>query len=97
MKKYLTTSISIATTIIFLFSLGSCGRKDKGTSTGTFYFHIHTNIDTSEVEDVSELYRDASGRHFSLSTAQLYISGVTLHNVNGSSYTIRSGRCKRII
>jgi len=54
----------------------------------TMYFHLHTNIDTNEVDDTSALYRDSSGRHFGLSTAQFYISNIMLHNVNGSMYTI---------
>ena len=68
----------------------SCKKTDKSTTstTGTFYMHLHTNIDTNEVDDVAALYRDSSGRHFGLSTAQFYISDIMLHNVNGSMYTI---------
>ena len=55
---------------------------------GTFYFHMHTDIDTNEVESATELYSDASGRHFGLSVAQIYISNIMLHNVNGTMYTI---------
>ena len=90
MKKQTAIRLSIIVITISLLSLSmtSCKKKNNTPSTGTFYFHLHTNIDTNEVDDTTALYRDATGRHFGLSVAQFYISGVTLHNVNGSSYTI---------
>lgn len=68
----------------------SCKKSNNPVTvaTGTFYFHLHSNIDTSEVDDKTKLYRDASGRHFGLSVAQFFISSVVLHNVTGGSYTI---------
>ena len=73
---------------IFLLGASSCKKKNTPAATGTFYFHLHTDIDTNEVDDTTALYRDATGRHFGLSVAQLYISGITVHNVNGTMYTI---------
>ena len=66
----------------------SCHKTVNPTALGTFWFHLHTDIDTNEVGDTAKQYRDASGRHFSLSVAQFYISNVRLHNVDGSTYTI---------
>ena len=80
--------------IIALFLIAICViastscKKTKTAATGTFYFHIHSNIDTNEVENASKLYADANGRHIGLSVAQFYISGIMLQNANGSMYTI---------
>ena len=71
-----------------LFTVSSCKKTSSSTTMGTFYFHLHTNIDTNEVDDPNMLYRDSMGRHFSLNTAQFYISNIMVHNVNGTMYTI---------
>jgi hypothetical protein len=76
-------ALSLITSGIFT----SCKKSTSAPATGTFYFHIHTNIDTSEVDDAAALYRDATGRHFGLSEAQFYISSITLHSATGSTYT----------
>jgi hypothetical protein len=79
----------IITGILAVFTgANSCKKKSEPAAMGTFYFHIHTEIDTNEVEDGNTLYRDSMGRHFSLSIAHFYMSGVKLHNVTGSYYTI---------
>lgn len=78
--------IAIATLVSL--SITSCSKKKTTAATGTFYFHLHTNIDTNEVDDVTALYPDGSGRHFGLSIAQFYVSGIVLHNVNGQTYTV---------
>ncbi len=90
MKKHTAFQFSILSASIFVlcFCISSCHKKNTEASKGTFYFHIHTDIDTNEVESSTELYRDASGRQFGLTTAQVYISNVMLHNVNGTMYTI---------
>ena len=67
---------------------GTACHKTNIIATGTFRFHLHSNIDTNEIADSSFLYRDAMGRHFSLNIPQFYISGVTLVNANGNNYTI---------
>ena len=88
-----TSLAGLKTTALILFALCtgiySCTKPVTSQVTnGTFYFHIHTNIDTNEVDDTSALYRDATGRHFGLKTAQFYISNVMLHNVTGTMATI---------
>lgn len=87
MKKQALGYIILALGITFM-TVTSCKKKDSTAQTGTFYFHLHSNIDTNEVDDPEELYADANGRHFSLSTAQFYISNVVLKNVTGTSYTV---------
>ena len=83
--KYLSIFILLAAVII---SAGSCKKTNKTTAaTGTFYFHIHTDIDTSEVDDTAALYRDATGRHIALHEGKFYISNIVLHNVDGTTFT----------
>ena len=92
MKKNNSSGIFTFSIIVALACMGmaGCTKKSNTSSTGTFAFHLHTNIDTNEVDDTSVLYRDAMGRHFSLSTAQFYITSVTVHNVTGADYTIQA-------
>ena len=89
--KHTINSIRIACfmalSVLISTGFSSCKKKTDAPATGTFYFHMHTNIDTNEVADEAALYRDVMGRHFSLSSAQFYISAITLHNANGTSYT----------
>lgn len=91
MKKNSTTYQASLIAFVFLaicfMSIISCKKSKPTTAMGTFYFHIHSNIDTNEVDDKTVLYRDAGGRHFGLSIAQFYLSNIKIHNVNGSIYT----------
>ena len=88
-KNIINISAFTALLLIVLFSsITSCKKTNSTPATGTFYFHIHTDIDTNEVDDVTKLYADGTGRHFGLSVAQFYISGIVLQNANGSTYTI---------
>ncbi len=71
-----------------IFILSSCGNKDTvtpATPTGTFLFHLHTDIDSSEVAAYNTVYTTRSGRKISLSLAQLYISGIQLVKLDGST------------
>ena len=88
MNNYKATLRVALSLLLLAIVAGSCKKKNNGPTMGTFWFHLHTNIDTNEVDDTAALYRDSAGRHFSLSVAQFYVSNVTLHNVLGSSYTI---------
>ncbi len=74
-------------TAICFMSITSCKKKTTVEATGTFFIHLHTNIDTNEVADKTALYRDSGGRHFGLSVAQFYLSNIMIHNVNGNMYT----------
>ena len=80
----------IITIIISVAALGitACHKTPSASPMGTIMMHLHSNIDTNEIDDTTALYRDATGRHFGLQTAQFYISNVKLQNVDGSVYTI---------
>ncbi len=77
--------------LLLAITFNAC-KKTTSTATGTFLMHLHTDIDTNEVDDTTMLYKDATGRHISIAVAQFYISNVVLTNVNGSTYTIKDAR-----
>src|ERR1051326_3679934 len=51
---------------------------------GSLFFHLHTNIDTSEVE-YGDTAMTADGRKVTLSLAQLYLSGIKLIKTDGGA------------
>lgn len=59
------------------------------TGTGIYVLHLHSNIDTNEIE-LGNIYRDADGRQIKLTTAQFYISNIRLKKTDGTYYTIDS-------
>jgi hypothetical protein len=65
------------------------------TPRGTFALHLHTDIDTSEI-DSGGVGRDALGRQIQLNLAQFYFSNVTLISTDGISRGI-SGVFMKII
>ncbi|MCX6310651.1 MAG: hypothetical protein NT084_03350 [Bacteroidetes bacterium] len=90
MKNSIKIISSVFIFVAVLFSLNSC-KKDKTPppveTTAMFYLHIHTAIDTTEA-DTGMVCADATGRHFEMNLAQLYISNVVLHKPDGSTYAI---------
>lgn len=90
MKNIISSPAWAVVSVCFclLLILGACKKSTPSVTMGTFWFHLHTNIDTSEVDDTTALYRDSLGRHFGLSLAQFYISRINVHNVNGTTYSI---------
>lgn len=97
MKKIFLISILSLSLISILVS--SCKKNnDNGTAAmGTVYIHLHTNIDTSEVDDKAQLYSDGNGRQFSLSTAQFFISNFKLVSANGTVVSIANARILKSI
>ena len=81
------SAIALVTSFISL-NLSSCKKTSGAASSGTFYFRLHTYIDSSQVTDTTALYKDSTGRHFGLTVAQFFIYNVVLQNTNGSTYTI---------
>ncbi len=72
-----------------LLTLAGCRKKSQpadqpAPANGTLYLHIHTHIDTTEV-DSGMVAKDATGRRFELDLAQFYISGITLKKADGST------------
>lgn len=97
MKKIF--SISILSLSIISILVSSCKKNnDNGMpAMGTVYIHLHTNIDTSEVDDKSQLYNDGNGRQFSLSAAQFFISNFKLISANGTAVSIANARILKSI
>ncbi len=86
MKKIIS-SILIVTAV--LIAGAGCKKKDNNSAdTAQLYFHIHTNIDTNEVENYNQVYETGAGRKISLSKAQLYVSHIQLVKQDGSTYEI---------
>ncbi len=94
----MTTKISI--TIISVLAIGaislnSC-KKDSDAApitpaaetTGMLAFHIHTNVDSVEVEDYDSVYQTSTGRKMAIHKAQLYISNIQAIKLDGSTYDI---------
>jgi|GEM_PF-2713832 len=81
--KNCITLITLAITISFL---ASCKKKDTGT--GTFYFHIQSNIEGNKIKDASFLPDSISQYSFSITNASCFISGITLTNTSGGTYSI---------
>ena len=84
---------------MLLLGVISCKKADDTqapeatpTPMGAISFHIHANIDTSEVMLASSVsgmpVGDAFGRRIQLDIAQFYISGVTLKKADGTSYVV---------
>jgi hypothetical protein len=90
MKK---TSINIILIFIALTLLStySCKKPSSPVSTvdsGTLYLHLHTNVDTNEVDDLGAVYTCSDGRKISVSKAQMFISNIQMVKTDGSTYTI---------
>jgi hypothetical protein len=55
---------------------------------GDFSLHLHSYVDTSEVENYGDLYTMTGGRKISVDMSQLYISHIELVKLDGSTYSI---------
>ncbi|MGN6566721.1 MAG: MbnP family protein, partial [Flavipsychrobacter sp.] len=97
MKKIF--SISMLSLSIISVLISSCKKNnDNGTpATGTVYIHLHTNIDTNELDSKTQLYSDGNGRQFSLSAAQFFISNFKLVSANGTVVSIANARILKSI
>ena len=87
MKK----AIIVIIAFMAILSMGttSC-KKDKNstTATGKFYLHLHTNVDTNEVDDYGTVYTTSTGRKISVDIAQMYISHIQLIRTDGTIYSV---------
>ena len=68
----------------------SCTKKNSinPVVTGQLYFHLHTNIDSLEVDSYNSVLQSTSGRNISLSLAQMYLSNIQLVRLDGSVYSV---------
>ena len=93
------TKLILALVITSLFSITSCKKhpvEPVQTPTGILMMHLHTNIDTTEVDAYDSVYTDETGRRMSLNLAQMYISGVQLVKLDGSTYEIPDYNCLKV-
>jgi hypothetical protein len=82
--------------IVACLSLISCKKKDTTTGSttvttpanGTVMLHLHTNVDTNEVGAYNQIYVMGGGRKISVALAQLYISGIQLVKIDGTTYDV---------
>jgi hypothetical protein len=83
-------TVAVTALLVLSVSLHSCLKRINTPSvpSGTFYFRLHTYIDSTEVTDTAALYRDSTGRHFGLSVAQFFIYDVVLQYSNGTTYKV---------
>ncbi|MEP7324077.1 MAG: MbnP family protein [Saprospiraceae bacterium] len=75
----------ILSTGLFIYSLSttSCNSDNPAEKPGSLAFHMHTLIDSNEVNNYGELLTTAEGRKITVTTAQMYISNVKLIKTNG--------------
>jgi hypothetical protein len=97
---YKQRSILIMLLTLFYSSFIACKKTENSaqkaipTPMGAISFHIHSNIDTSEVSlatpgvNTGKPVKDASGRNIQLDIAQFYISSVTLKKTDGTNCTV---------
>ncbi|HXA02500.1 MAG TPA: MbnP family protein, partial [Cytophagaceae bacterium] len=82
----------IITGLFVLTCLMGCKKTvepQPASTTGTLYFHFHTLSDTAEFLP-GDTVRDASGRKYKYSIAQVYISGVSLIKLDGTSVPVNN-------
>lgn len=93
MKTINTIKYIVLITIFSSLLIFNACKKDNSTSTtavtyGTVLFHLHTNVDTNEVDNYGDMYTMTGGRMISVSNAQLYLSSIQLQKADGSYITV---------
>ena len=78
--------------LLIIVGLGACHSSETvaPTPTGTLYLHLHTNVDTNEIDDYKTIYPDGNGHRVFLTLAQLYVSGVKAIKADGSTIALDS-------
>ncbi len=95
--------VSIFSFAALLLLLSACGKHHDSTpvtpavDSTALYLHLHTNLDTNEVEAYNEIYTTSAGRKISTSFAQLYISHVQLIKTDGSIYNIAGSLVLKVL
>lgn len=90
--KNISNIISIPLIALLSLAYTSCKKSSDNatptTPTGTLEFHLHTNVDTNEVDVLEQIYTMTGGRRITVSTAQLYVSNIQLMQANNSLYNV---------
>jgi len=80
----------LSSLIVVSMVLSSCKEDTAVAKPGFLSMHMHTFIDTTEVENYGETLTLAGGRQINVSLAQLYISNVRLLKKNGDEVAVSS-------
>jgi hypothetical protein len=91
MKTQFKTFIQLLIAGIFAIFTTSCNKKNDvtpATATGTLEFHLHTDVDSNEVDSIglvyNLVYNSYAGRGITVSQAHLLISNIQLIGTNGA-------------
>ncbi len=88
---------------VLTIALTACKKKtttpdptpEPPPANGTVFLHLHTNVDTNEVDTyVTQTYTMTGGRKISVNIAQFYISSIQLVKSDGSTFDISGNICK---
>jgi len=80
--------LAISSTCFIWFSCKKTSSEPTpAAATGTVGFHLHTDLDTIEVDVLDSVY-NVLGRNWSLSRAQLYISNIQLIGLDGTLHAM---------
>lgn len=85
MKSTIKVSVLVVLTAV-LFATG-CKKKTDTPQTAMLMLHIHTNIDSNEV-DQGGIYTNWAGKGVTLTRAEYYISGIKLTKIDGSTVDV---------
>ncbi|MBS1683530.1 MAG: hypothetical protein JSS76_02175 [Bacteroidetes bacterium] len=81
------STIKVSFLVLVAVVLFTGCKKKTDTPTAMLMLHIHTNIDTDEV-DQGSVYTNAAGQSISLNRAEYYISGIKLTKTDGSTVDV---------
>jgi hypothetical protein len=87
MKYFQILSVTLFCLVVTFTT--SCKKDPAPIPTGTFLMHLHTNIDSTEVE-AGNIAKDANGSHIQLDVAKLLISNIQLKKSDGTYYTVEN-------
>ena len=92
MKKQISILI-ISLTAISMLTFNSCKKKEDDTTVatpanGTIAFHLHTMVDTAEVDTLDSVYVMSNHRKISVHFAQMYLSKIQLIKLDGSAVDV---------
>ncbi len=88
MKNKIYSALLFIAVVAGLLVFTGCHKTKDKAANGQFGLHLHTQIDTNEVDTLGFLYPDANGRLMAINDARMYISAIGLQKEDGSWYDI---------
>lgn len=82
--KLISGVVLILWIITLSFTFNACNTDEPAVKPGSLAFHVHTLVDSTEIENYGEVITRKDGRQMTVNTAQLYISNVKLIKIDGS-------------